>query len=41
MFELNFRFGNPSATRSEIEAAAIEADAHVFISNLPEVRLFR
>ena len=35
----NIRYGRKDATQQEIEAAAQEANAHYFISKLPEVCL--
>ena len=35
----NIRYGREDATQQEIEAAAREANAHDFISKLPEVHL--
>jgi len=34
----NISYGKPGATQKEIEAAATQAGAHEFITNLPEVR---
>lgn len=33
----NISYGKPGATQKEIEAAAAQAGAHEFITNLPEV----
>lgn len=32
----NIRYGNPSATQEDIERAAIKANAHSFITTLPQ-----
>jgi len=32
----NIKYGNPDATRAEVEAAAKAANAHEFISAFPE-----
>ena len=38
--EENIRFGKPDATDEEVRAAAKMANAHDFIMELPQVRLF-
>jgi ABC-type multidrug transport system fused ATPase/permease subunit len=36
----NIRFGKLNATRVEIEEAARQANAHTFIMQLPDVRVY-